>query len=367
MKKVLVIAPYSFLPYYSGGQKYIARFLHYLGGKVDLTVISVAENDSTLAGNYSIIPLLKKSFSRYYDFSLIKKITVAIRKNRYDTVIWEHPYLAWLAFRIKKKTGVKTIIHTHNIEYQRFRSIGKWWWPVLKWYERWGLRKADAVFFITGTDKNFAINRWGLKKETCFEVPFGVEIEKEPVDRTASQELLREKHNIPGNNKIILFNGLLKYKPNLDALKVILEKINPILIQKDDFVYKIIICGKGLPTDLNELSDYRENNIIYAGFVDNIDIYFKGADVFLNPVQSGGGIKTKMVEAIAFGTTVISTASGAEGIEAGVCGEKLVVTKDNDWGQLAGTIQSLSQQAKQTPAEFYDYYSWKNIISNITG
>ena len=147
MKKVLAIAPYPYLPFFSGGQKFIAQFLDYLGKEVDLTVISVADNDFTLAKTYKTIPLLKKSFSRYFDFSLVSKITDLVKKEKFDTVIWEHPYFAWLAFRIRKKTGVKTIIHTHNIEYQRFRSTRRWWWTVLKIYEKWSFKKADSLFF----------------------------------------------------------------------------------------------------------------------------------------------------------------------------------------------------------------------------
>ena len=71
MKKILAIAPYSYLPYHSGGQKFIAGFLEHLGKKTDLTVVSVQENDFTLAKSYQAFPLLKKSFSRYMDRSLL--------------------------------------------------------------------------------------------------------------------------------------------------------------------------------------------------------------------------------------------------------------------------------------------------------
>ena len=43
MKKLLVIAPYNYLPWFSGGQKSIARFLEFLGKESDLSVITVAE------------------------------------------------------------------------------------------------------------------------------------------------------------------------------------------------------------------------------------------------------------------------------------------------------------------------------------
>ena len=59
MKKILAIAPYPYLPYHSGGQKFIAQFFEYLGKEIDLTVISVAENDFALAKNYKTIHLKK--------------------------------------------------------------------------------------------------------------------------------------------------------------------------------------------------------------------------------------------------------------------------------------------------------------------
>jgi glycosyltransferase involved in cell wall biosynthesis len=365
MKKVLAIAPYSYLPFFSGGQKFIARFFEHLGKETDLSVISVAENDFSLAKNYRTFPLLKKTFSRYYDRSLVSTISSLVKKEGFDTLIWEHPYYAWLAFRIRKRTGVKTIIHTHNIEYQRFRTTGRWWWPLLKIYERWSFKKADALFFITPEDKNLAITQWNIKKEKCIDLPFGIDIKNYPDDKAACREQVCRKHGIGREEIILLFNGLLNYKSNLDALKIILDTINPLLLLQNSFRYKIIICGKGLPETFNSLTAYADKNIVYAGFVDEVETYFKAADIFLNPVQSGGGVKTKMVEAIAFGATVIATKTGAAGIEKISTGDKLIIVDDNDWDAFAASIISNSGQTSHTPTEYYEHYNWENIVKNI--
>lgn len=364
MKKVLAIAPYPYLPYFSGGQKFIAQFFHYLGKETDLTVISTLGNDFSLATTYKTIPLLKKSFSRYYDRSLVKKITAIVKEGGFDSVIWEHPYYAWLAFSVRRKTVVKTFIHTHNIEFQRFKSTGRWWWPILKWYEKRCFKKADGIFFITPEDKAFAIDKWNIEPSRCFDLPFGVEIEKYPADRQECRTEIAAKHNIPTEDKILLFNGLLNYKPNLDALKDILENINPLLIKEKGFKYKIVICGKGLPNEMNNLKSYADKNIIYAGFVDDITTYFKAADIMLNPVQSGGGVKTKMIEAIAFGATVVATETGATGIDQSVCGEKLIVVPDDDWNTFTELIIQ-AQTKYPTPGNFYLLYNWSRIIRKL--
>ncbi|MBK8141632.1 MAG: glycosyltransferase family 4 protein [Chitinophagaceae bacterium] len=365
MKKVLVIAPYPYLPYFSGGQKFIAQFLEYFANEVNLTVISVQENDFSLVKNYRTIPLLKKSFYRYIDLSLVKKISNEIKLNKYDAIIWEHPYYAWLAFSVKKRTGIQTIIHTHNIEHQRFRSTGRWWWPLLKLYEKWSFKKADKLFFITPEDKDFAIGSWKTDSAKCIHLPFGITIKEHPSDNISCKETIRQQHAIAPDEKIILFNGLLRYKPNLDALKYILESINPLLLAAPSFRYKIIVCGKDLPAELDSLTSYADKNIIFAGFVENIETYFKAADIFLNPVQSGGGIKTKMVEAIAYGATVIATESGAAGLDKKVCGNKLVTVPDNDWAAFAEKVLENSKTSINTPAGYYETYFWGNIVKKI--
>ncbi len=362
MLKLLDIVPYSYLPYFSGGQKSIAQFLEYLGKETDLTVVSTVNNDAAFAKNYVHIPLLKKSFSRYFDFSLLHKTISLIKKNKYNAVIWEHPYFSWLAYRVKKRTGIKTIIHTHNIEYQRFKSNGKWWWPFLEVYERKCFQRADIIFCISPEDREFAINQWKIAPHKCFNIPFGITIKNYPEDKSDCKKNVAAKHTIRENEKILLFNGLLDYKPNLDALLFILKEINPLLLSDNSFHYKLIICGKGLPEQLNELKEYADKNIIYAGFVDDIEMYFKASDIFLNPVQTGGGIKTKMVEAIAFGAEVISSETGAAGIEKPVCGNKLNIVPDNNPIAFAEAIIKNSGASSVTPQSYYDHYYWGSIV-----
>jgi polysaccharide biosynthesis protein PslH len=364
LKKVLDIMPYAYLPYSSGGQKSIAQFLEYLGKETELSVITVRGNDEAMAASYKLVPMLKCDASRYYDFSLVKKISTFVKEKEIQAIIWEHPYYAWLAFKVRRRTGVKTIFHTHNIEYKRFKSLGKWWWRILRVYEKWCFKKADTLFFIAPEEKQFAINEWAIEAGKCKTISFGVPIKENPVDKNECRNKIAASHNIGQDEKIFLFNGLLGYQPNLDALNYILKEINPLLLKQKDFAYKIIICGKGLPAEMDELKGYNQQNIIYAGFVDDIESYFKAADIFLNPVQSGGGIKTKMVESIAFGTTVVATESGAAGIVREVCGKKLIVVPDNDWHGFADAVLQNAGAKLLTPDAYYKTYFWGEIAKS---
>ncbi|MBK7885593.1 MAG: glycosyltransferase family 4 protein [Chitinophagaceae bacterium] len=152
----------------------------------------------------------------------------------------------------------------------------------------------------------------------------------------------------------------MNYKPNLDAVDIILKEINPLLLAEKNFKYKIIICGKNLPASYNELKDFSDKNIIYAGFVDDIALFFKAADIFINPVTDGGGIKTKLVEALGYNVSVISTANGAIGIPLTITGEKMKVLENDDWKKFAGKIIECND-ASDIPPEFFDHFYWGNV------
>jgi glycosyltransferase involved in cell wall biosynthesis len=145
---------------------------------------------------------------------------------------------------------------------------------------------------------------------------------------------------------------------------VILDVINPRLLQQT-VPYKIIVCGKGLPAWFKNLEDYADQHIIYAGFVDDISVYFKAAHVFLNPIISGGGVKTKAIEAIGMDCTVISTEIGALGLVRPACGKKLQVVADKDWPAFATLVIDALNNEDHTPAAFFEYYYWGNIAARV--
>lgn len=364
MKKVLNIVSYPYLPFFSGGQKLIAHFNQYLGEQCNLYVAGTTDNNASLAKNYTFYPLLSKSKFRYADFSSFFRLKKLITDQQISTVIIEHPYLGWLGWMLKKACKIKLIVHTHNIENERFRTVGKSWWPLLKFYEEWVLKQADAVFCISKEDRTWMIKKMGLSSGKCILVPYGINQQQNPTDKKESKAFICSKNGFDPTHQLLLFNGLLDYKPNLDALKIIIEQINPLLLQSS-IQYNILITGKRLPTEMQELKAWNKDHVFYAGFVDDIDQYFKAADLFLNPVQSGGGVKTKMIEAIALGTTVVSTVNGAAGIDQTVCGDKLIVIADNDWKNFVKAIVETSDAASPTPDSYYESYYWGNIIRKI--
>ena len=112
---------------------------------------------------------------------------------------------------------------------------------------------------------------------------------------------------------------------------------------------------------MNELKAYADKNIIYAGFVDDITLYFKGADIFINPVTDGGGIKTKLVEALGYNLNAVSTINGATGVDENMCNGKLLTTEDDDWESFSVKMREAVFVGQSIKDDFFNHFYWDNI------
>lgn len=367
MKRVLNICPYRYLPHTSGGEKYISLFNEHLAKIADLYVAGVVENDNTLASGYQLHKILGSSRFRYINILLFFKLRKLILREKIQTVVLEHPYMGWLGILLKWFTGTKLIIHTHNVEYQRFRSIGKWWWWILKYYECMVLKYADSVFCISEEDRKIVHTELDINKNKLFIIPFGINQTQIPNDKEECKKSIAELYGFDSNATLLLFTGSLDYKPNADALNIILKEINPRLLTSG-LPYNILVAGKGLSKELNQLKAYNDQHIWYAGFIKDIDTIVKGADISLNTVETGGGVKTKVIESIGLNTLVVSTKTGANGIDKKICGSMLVAVADADWDAFTEAVLKKSSQKKETTSDdFYAYYAWEQIEKTLLG
>jgi polysaccharide biosynthesis protein PslH len=362
--RIFSIIPYQVYPAKLGGEKGIAIFNQYLNEQAELAAVTIKANDPALAP-YKLHNIITNGRIRYANLFLFFTVRKLLREHKATHLLIEHPYFGWLAWLIKKSTRIIWVVHSHNMEYMRSKSIGRRWWRALRAYEKWVYRSADKVFFISDDDRQHAIDLLNVHAEKSITVTYGVEQDGPPNDVAESRKWVQDRHHISPDKHILLFNGALYHSTNYEALQIILDHINPVLERENSFRYVILVCGKGLPAFFNDLKDYQHRNVIYAGFVPEINHYFKAADVFLNPIQKGGGVKTKAIEAIAMNCMVVSTPLGASGIKREVCGSMLQVVEEGDWNEFAMQVKQSANRNSEVPESFFEYYSWSNIIRRV--
>jgi polysaccharide biosynthesis protein PslH len=361
MANVLSLVSYTIFPAKFGGQKGIASFNEYFSKYHTLSCVTV-ESNLPAAAPYKMINILKNTQLRYINIFYFRTLKAIIRQNDISHLIIEHPYYGWLGLLLQRFCKVKLIVHSHNIEAERFKTTGRWWWKILWYYERFVHRNASFTFCISESDRQYFNNRYGVPASKTSVITYGIPWAVPPSAeaRRKSKNLLLGQYSIGPEYALFLFNGSLEYLPNLAAVQNIVEYINPLFLKKG-IPYKIIICGKNLPPEWNNLQQYAGSNIIYAGFVEDIVTYFMGVDVFINPVTDGGGIKTKLVEALGYNLSAVSAFNGANGVDEKICNGKLLVAANTDWSDFAEKMQTAVSLTQAVGPQFFDHFYWDNI------
>lgn len=355
---ILSIAPYTILPANTGGRLGIARFHHYLGQLVPNHLVSTVGNaEHTLS--FTIHRLFPDKPVRYLPYYGLHKIIRLAREKGSTHIICEHPYMALTAVALSKKLGLPWFLHTHNIESQRFKTLGKKWWFILAQYEKYAMQKANGIFFVTKEDAECAIKEFGINNNKCHVIPYGCDLAHIPVAGGNAKQLLAATYGLNTSVPWLYFLGLLDYQPNAEAVAYILDEVKP-RMDKAGIQYEILLAGRGLSEPLITKVN-ASSNVHYLGFVPDLSNFLHACDIMLNSVVTGGGIKTKAIEALAYNKIVVSSRSGAAGIEPSFCGQNLWVSPDYDWDTFTAHIITALHTEAHIPESFYNTYYWGNV------
>src|SRR5262249_50567701 len=111
----------------------------------------------------------------------------------------------------------------------------------------------------------------------------------------------------------LLFLGSLDWRPNLDAVRLLLESIFP-AVRAAHPAARLGIVGRNPPPWL--LTRAKQiTGVEVAANVPDVRPYLARAGAMVVPLRIGGGSRLKILEALATALPVISTRVGAEGLE----------------------------------------------------
>jgi len=245
--------------------------------------------------------------SRFYNKEIAKNISSIVAKEIYDVVILDSVFCGVYLETIKKIFKGKIILRAHNIEFnlwQRIKNeeqnkLKKIYLNIqlkrLETFEKKIINKVDAIITITTEDKNYLNDKY--KNKNVFILPYAVKKVFAP--------------NIPINRSINFYHlGSMDWLPNLDGLQWFLNNVwNKFFIDNNLMFFRM--AGRNMP---NFLINKSEKNLFIEGAISDADNFVKSCDIMICPLFSGGGMRIKIIEALAYGKPVIATKIAAEGI-----------------------------------------------------
>lgn len=126
----------------------------------------------------------------------------------------------------------------------------------------------------------------------------------------------------------LLMVGDMEYLPNRDAARFFLEEVGPVLSRERGGGWRLDLVGRG-SEHLAEGEGGASGRVHGHGWQADLVPFYERTDVVVVPVRTGGGTRTKVLEAFQVGRPVVSTTLGVEGL-AVVPGRHLVVADSGD-------------------------------------
>jgi len=221
-----------------------------------------------------------------------------------------------IAKQIADRNHIPKILIMHNIEWQYLKANDSPLYIPMRLYENHVIRNVDAVVTISLSDYEYVNGM--IDEEKVFYIPPKIDTELfNPHGQR--QELGNDKFNL-------VFYGSLDREQNHDALQFIVQELVPAISNENmNSRVRVNIFGSGTPPKHFNLEE--NSGINFIGQVENPGNYVRAADAVIVPLKNPGGIKIRILEALACGRPVIASTLSIQGLPAAL--QEYVLTADS--------------------------------------
>jgi glycosyltransferase involved in cell wall biosynthesis len=377
--KILIISPYCPYPARDGGKVRLYNLIKHLSNYNDVYLLAYTEpeadksflNEETFCKKIFTVERnedlaiykndIPRCVSFFYTQAMIEKLAEVLKEVKPDAVQIDFLVMTQYAKHI---TGYPVYYTEHDMSTIDFKqsfhdrdledSLRFIEWKRLVAYEREILKYFKEVIVLTERDKK-------ILKE------FAPAVKTEVIPTGVDTEYFTPKKNT-SIEKALVYVGHYKHYPNADAVAYFVRDILPKILEKKTDT-KLYIVGSGLTKQIEALADNK--NIFTTGELADIRHYLGLGNIFVAPVRLGGGVKGKVLEAMASGMPVVSTREAADGIDC-ADGKNILVARDETDFALKilnllddnAQYESISKAARNLALE---KYSWQNIAKKLSG
>jgi GT2 family glycosyltransferase/glycosyltransferase involved in cell wall biosynthesis len=125
----------------------------------------------------------------------------------------------------------------------------------------------------------------------------------------------------------LAFLGNFRHPPNEEAVRYFISELMPALRRKTPGIV-LRIYGANMPADLRKLAG---DDVIVSGYVPDVAEVYQNCRIFVAPLQSGAGIKGKVIGALAAGIPTIMTSLAGEGVGISRGVEAVIADSASEW------------------------------------
>ncbi|MGZ5492266.1 MAG: glycosyltransferase family 4 protein [Thermoanaerobaculia bacterium] len=328
--RILILTPRLPWPAIDGGRVAMARLTESIARSgADVEILSLNPRKHRVAGTTTPVPLHAIDIdtssvlvpalralvhdtpylvARFVSREFREALRAALHRFKPDILQIEGPFLLPYAATVRAESHAHVVLRSQNIEFRIWESLARnERVPLrrlalrriassLRKYEMRHLDTPDAIVPISAADGE-DFRRLGCTRPMHV-APCGVTLSDLP-------QVTPEPWSAG-------FIGSLGFRPNQEAVRWIVDELWPRVMERAPEA--LLSIGGSSPPDWLRQSA-RGQRITFHGYVDDAEAFLGRMSVVIAPLFAGGGMRIKVLEAMALAKPVVATTLGAGGIE----------------------------------------------------
>jgi len=277
------------------------------------------------------------NLSRFFSVDVDIRLTRLLQKEKYDCIILESIFTSPYLPTIRRNVKTKVILRSHNVEHQIWNKLALGEKNIFKRIylsylskklykaeiEAW--RSVDGIACISYDDLQFTR---ALSQKPSYLLPVAMPVQS-PVE-------------MEGNKLRAYHIGSMDWLPNIEAINGFIENTLPTVLREFP-EFEFHIAGRKMPASLH---DKKIPGIVSWGEVENAESFARNFQIMLVPLQSGSGIRIKILEAFAMGIAVISTEQGIRGLDVDDRKEYYNAETPDEWVAALRELQNPEERKR---------------------
>ncbi|MEN9522689.1 MAG: hypothetical protein RL065_1066 [Bacteroidota bacterium] len=253
--------------------------------------------------------IINKSYhiSRFKSKPFELKLIEILSKNTFDLIHVDGPFFASYIDLIQARTKAKIIIRAHNVEHFIWQKLAlntafpkNIYLNILakqmknEEIECW--KKADLIAAINQNELHYIAQFVGNEKVKMLAA--GIFLKPNYISTT------------PRIQSSCFYIGSMEWMPNKEAVDWFLKDVWPLVISKNPSI-TFYLAGRNMP---QKYFDIKLNGVKVIGEVESAETFMKDKQLMVVPLKSGGGVRIKILEAMAESNAIVATDLAADGL-----------------------------------------------------
>lgn len=270
---------------------------------------------------------------RFYNVEAASHLHEVVAKHKPDVIQIESVFLATYIPGLRKVSHAPIVLRLHNIEEEiwqnRLASVRGLHYALyqkmakdIRRFEHWAWSNPDLVLPISPADNNLVSSR--CEEISTQIVPIGV-----------AADHIAQPNRVMGGGLRLGLIASWDWSPNAEAAEWLIDEILPRLEVLDDWT--LHLAGRNMPAWLVKK---RSKRIHILGEVKSALHFVRSMDLMIMPFKSGGGVRVKVLEALAAGIPCIGTKKAFQGLDVRDNQEVLVADDADQFVEAVCRISS---------------------------